>query len=524
MKKKRSPLRVLMAFPEVAPFAKTGGLADVGGALPRALSNLGCQVRIVMPFYNRFVEEFAEANPVVENVPVEVGSQVIDTDIYRAQLNDTIEVYFIRRDEFFDRTYLYGTPKGDYFDNFQRFTYFCKAALSLCPAVQFLPDIVHCHDWQSGLIPAYLKHVVAAEDHLAGTASMFTIHNIAYQGQFAAKLFPQTGLPDRFFSLDGMEFWGGINFMKAAIVSADVITTVSPRYSEEIQTREYGHKLEGVLQMHHRKLHGIINGANYEEWNPENDPYIAANYSKENLEGKQMCKLDLLRTVKLPERLMNRPLLGVVSRLADQKGFDLLAAVMDKFMARDLGLVILGVGEDKYHTMLTALAQRYPEKIAVRLEFDERLAHKIEAGADMFLMPSRYEPCGLNQIYSLRYGTVPIVRATGGLYDTITPFNPTKGRGVGFRFTNYKPGSFWDATKTALDLFSQPETWRHIMKNGMAMDFSWQSSAEQYLKLYEKAVAEKSTGSGKQAAVSRQLATGSRQKAEDKGQKAEDSK
>ncbi len=511
-----------MAFSEVAPFAKTGGLADVGGALPLALSNLGCQVRIVMPFYNRFVEELAEPEPVVENVPVALGSQVIDTDIYRGQLNDSIEVYFIRRDEFFDRTYLYGTPKGDYFDNFQRFTYFCKAALSVCPAVQFQPDIVHCHDWQSGLIPAYLKHMVAAEDLLAATATMFTIHNIAYQGQFAANLFPQTGLPGRFFSMDGMEFWGGINFMKAAIVCADVITTVSPRYSEEIQTKEYGHKLEGVLQMHHRKLHGIINGANYEEWNPENDPYIAANYSRENLEGKQMCKLDLLRTVKLPERLMNRPLLGVVSRLADQKGFNLLAAVIDKFMAYDLGLVILGVGEDKYHTMLTALAERYPEKVAVRLEFDEKLAHKIEAGADMFLMPSQYEPCGLNQMYSLRYGTVPIVRATGGLYDTITPFNPTKGKGVGFRFTHYKPESFWDATKTALDLFPQTDTWRQIMKNGMAMDFSWLSSAEQYLKLYEKTVAQKAAGSRQQKAGSRKKTDDTKQKTEDGRQTTDD--
>src|SRR5210317_208888 len=453
MRKKKSPPRVLMVFSEVAPFAKTGGLADVGGALPLALSSLGCQVRIVMPYYNRFVEELAGADPVVENLPVELNSQVINTDIYRGQLNDTVEVYFIRRDEFFDRTYLYGTPKGDYFDNFQRFTYFCKAVLSLCPAVKFQPDIVHCHDWQSGLIPAYLKHLVAAEDDLAATASMFTIHNIAYQGQFAAKLFPQTGLPGRFFSMDGMEFWGGINFVKAAIVCADVITTVSPRYSEEIQTKEYGHKLEGVLQTHHRKLHGIINGANYEEWNPENDPYIAANYSRENLEGKHMCKLDLLRTVKLPERLMNRPLIGVVSRLADQKGFDLLSAVMDKFMAYDLGLVILGVGEDKYHTMLTALAERYPEKIAVRLEFDERLAHKIEAGADMFLMPSQYEPCGLNQMYSLRYGTVPIVRATGGLKDTVFELSPKGARGNGFVFEEYSPEALKGAIKRALAFF-----------------------------------------------------------------------
>jgi starch synthase len=361
----------------------------------------------------------------------------------------------------------------------------------LCPEVKFQPDIVHCHDWQSGLIPAYLKHDLISDSYWAEAASMFTIHNIAYQGQFAAELFPVTGLPPRFFSLDGMEFWGKINFMKAAIVSADVITTVSRRYSEEIQTEGYGHRLEGVLKTHRQKLHGITNGASYHEWNPETDPYTAANYSKGNLDGKRICKLDLLRTVKLPERLMNRPLLGVISRLADQKGFDLLVAVMEKFVAEDLGLVILGVGEERYHTILTELAERYPERIAVRLEFDERLAHKIEAGADIFLMPSRYEPCGLNQMYSLRYGTVPVVRATGGLYDTISQFDPKRGKGVGFRFTDYEPESFWDATKTAVDLFYEPKTWQQIMKNGMAKDFSWESSARQYLKLYEKTVAKK---------------------------------
>jgi starch synthase len=491
MKKKKSPLRVMMVFSEVAPFAKTGGLADVGGALPLALSELGCEVRIVMPFYNRFVKEATEEDPLVEGLPVTFGSQVLAADIYRGLLKDTVETYFVRRDEFFDRTYLYGTPKGDYFDNFQRFTYFCRAALALCPEVKFQPDIVHCHDWQSGLIPAYLKHDLISDSYWAEAASMFTIHNIAYQGQFAAELFPVTGLPPRFFSLDGMEFWGKINFMKAAIVSADVITTVSRRYSEEIQTKGYGHRLEGVLKTHRQKLHGITNGASYHEWNPETDPYTAANYSKGNLDGKRICKLDLLRTVKLPERLMNRPLLGVISRLADQKGFDLLVAVMEKFVAEDLGLVILGVGEERYHTILTELAERYPERIAVRLEFDERLAHKIEAGADIFLMPSRYEPCGLNQMYSLRYGTVPVVRATGGLYDTISQFDPKRGKGVGFRFTDYEPESFWDATKTAVDLFYEPKTWQQIMKNGMAKDFSWESSARQYLKLYEKTVAKK---------------------------------
>ena len=491
MAKKKAQLRILMAFSEVAPFAKTGGLADVAGALPSALSELGCDVRVVMPFYNRFIEKIADKKLSVENLSVPLGSQVLAADIYHVRLADDVVVYFIQRDEFFDRSYLYGTPKGDYFDNFQRFTYFSRAVLALCPEVQFKPDVVHAHDWQSGLLPAYLKHLYATDEYWAETVSVFTIHNIAYQGQFAPELFPLTGLPAHFFSMDGMEFFGGINFMKAAIVCADVITTVSPRYSDEIQTREYGQGLEGVLQQNRSRLQGILNGADYNEWNPETDPYIAANYSRHNLDGKRICKLDLLREVELPERLMNRPLLGGISRLADQKGFDLLAAVLDKLVAQDIGLVILGVGDDKYQKMLTDLATSYPEKVSVQLKFDERLAHKIEAGADMFLMPSRYEPCGLNQIYSLRYGTVPIVRATGGLHDTIKPFSLARGEGVGFSFDTYKPDAFWRALMEALAFFNQPEIWRQIMQNGMATDFSWESSAFEYLELYEKALAEK---------------------------------
>ena len=355
-----------MAFSEVTPFAKTGGLADVAGALPSALRELGCDVRIVMPFYNRFIEKTAGKKLAVEDLPVPSGSQVLAADIYQLRLEDGVVVYFIKRDEFFDRSHLYGTPKGDYFDNFQRFTYFSRAVLTLCPAVEFQPDVVHAHDWQSGLIPAYLKHLYGTEEYWTETASIFTIHNIAYQGQFAPELFPLTGLPAHFFSLDGMEFWGGINFMKAAIVCADVITTVSPRYAEEIQTREYGQGLEGVLQTNRSRLHGILNGADYGEWNPETDPYIAANYSRQNLDGKRICKLDLLRELQLPQRLMNSPLLGVISRLADQKGFDLLTAVFDKLLAQEIGLVILGVGDDKYHRVLTDLAGRYPDKVSVQ--------------------------------------------------------------------------------------------------------------------------------------------------------------
>jgi starch synthase len=524
MAKKKAPLRVLMTFSEIAPFAKTGGLADVAGALPSALSDLGCDVRVVMPFYNRFIEKIADKKLAVEDLWVPLGGQVLAADIYSVRLDDGVVVYWIRRDEFFDRSYLYGTPKGDYFDNFQRFTYFSRAVLALCPEVEFKPNVVHSHDWQSGLVPAYLKHLYGADEYWAETASVFTIHNIAYQGQFPPELFPLTGLPGDFFSMDGMEFWGGINFMKAAIVCADVITTVSPRYSEEIQTKEYGQGLEGVLQANRGRLYGILNGADYKEWSPETDPYIAANYSPHNLEGKRLCKLDLLREVELPERLMNRPLLGAISRLAGQKGFDLLAAVLDKLVTQDLGLIILGIGDDEYHRMLTNVAKRYPEKVSVRLEFDERLAHKIEAGADMFLMPSRYEPCGLNQIYSLRYGTVPIVRATGGLYDTIKPYSPKRGEGVGFRFDKYAVDSFWRALTEALALFDQPDTWRQIMQNGMAMDFSWKSSAREYLALYEKAVAGKKRAEvrGQKTEASGQKPAGREQKTEGRGQKTVD--
>jgi starch synthase len=517
MAKKKGPLKVLMAFSEVAPFAKTGGLADVAGALPSALRELGCDVRVVMPFYNRFIEKIADKKLSVENLSVPWGNQVLAADIYDLRLDNGVVVYFIQRDEFFDRSYLYGTPKGDYFDNFQRFTYFSRAILALCPEIQFKPDIVHAHDWQSGLVPAYLKHLYGSDEYWSETASVFTIHNIAYQGRFAPELFPLTGLPAHFFSLDGMEFWGGINFMKAAIVCADVITTVSPRYAEEIQTREYGQGLEGVLQTNRSRLHGILNGADYGAWNPETDPYIAANYSGQNLGGKSICKLDLLRELQLPEKLMNRPLLGAISRLADQKGFDLLTAVFDKLIAQDIGFVILGVGDDKYHRVLTDLAERYPEKVSVQLKFDEPLAHKIEAGADIFVMPSRYEPCGLNQIYSLRYGTVPIVRATGGLYDTIKSFNPAGGEGVGFTFDTYEPDSFWRACLEAINLFNQPETWRRIMENGMAKDFSWKLSALKYFELYEKALAEK-----KQAKVRGRKTADRGQATDDRGQRTDD--
>jgi len=491
MKEVPTPLRILMVSSEVVPFAKTGGLADVAGSLPVALWELGCEVAVVMPLYRRAVAEDLAGEQVTEGLPVALGLQVISAEVWRGKLGEGIDVFFIGRDEFFDRTYLYGTPRGDYFDNAYRFAYFCRAVMALAPAVKYQPHLVHCHDWQSGLVPAYLRLLHARDPFWAQTASMFTIHNIAYQGQFAADVFAATGLPGRFFAMEGMEFWGGVNYMKAGIVCADVITTVSPRYSDEIRIAPAGYGLEGVLRANAHKLHGIINGADYREWNPETDSFIAANYSEKNLAGKKKCKRDLLAAAGLPARLMARPLLGVVSRLADQKGLDLIAAVVERAVAADLGLVILGTGDERYHELFSQFASRHPEHVAVHLDFDNRLAHKIEAGADMFLMPSRYEPCGLNQMYSLRYGTVPIVRATGGLYDTVKPFDPERGEGVGFCFSGYEAKAFWDAIQRAVATFEQQAMWRRLMRNAMAMDFSWKNSARQYLALYEKVVAER---------------------------------
>jgi starch synthase len=495
-----------MVSPEVAPFAKTGGLADVAGALPQALHELGCQVTVVMPCYTRLMPGSTRAQPVVDNLAVPPGSGETTAAIYRGRLADSVEIYFVRGDEFFDRDHLYATPEGDYGDNARRFSWFCRAALALCPVVGVQPDVVHCHDWQSALIPAYLKLLLAADPFWARTATMVTIHNIAFQGQFAAEVFPMTGLPEQFFSIEGMEFWGGVNFLKAGIVSADLLTTVSPRYGQEIQTAPHGNGLEGVIQAQRHKLHGILNGADYREWSPETDPYIAANYSREQLQGKRRCKLDLLHTVGLPERLRDRPLLGMVSRLTDQKGLDLLVAILEELVARELGLVVLGTGEERYHRLLAEAGARHRDRVAIRLLFDECLAHKIEAGADMFLMPSRFEPCGLNQIYSLRYGTVPIVRATGGLHDTVSEFDPARGEGVGFRFTEYEPDAFRQAIDRALRLFADEKTWRQIMRNGMAMDFSWKAAARRYLALYERAVEERRrSGQGRRGVGGRVL-------------------
>jgi starch synthase len=485
------PLQVLFATPEAVPFAKTGGLADVAGALPKSLRELGCEIKLIMPYYRMVKDSGLPHQSLGEEIEVPLGYEKLKADIYQGRLNQDIPVYFIDREEFFDRPHLYGTAKGDYFDNAERFVFFSKAVLLFCQRMGFSPDIIHHHEWQTGLIPAYLKSVYQNDPLLSRTAAVFTIHNIAYQGLFKKEKFWVTDLPAEMYNPEGIEFWERINFMKAGIVYADVINTVSKKYSEEIQTAEYGYGLDGILRKRRSRLYGILNGVDYEDWDPAHDLHLIARYDLNDLHGKRECKKDLLKEFHLPSSLENAPLLGMISRLADQKGFDLLAEILDKLFTLDIGFVLLGTGDQKYHDLFTQIAHKYPQKAGIRIAYDDRLAHKIEAGADFFLMPSRYEPCGLNQIYSLKYGTIPIVRATGGLDDTITPYDPVSKKGNGFKFVRYEAKEFLNTIRGAIRIYSQPEHWKQLLRNAMTADFSWKRSAEAYLQLYRKALEEK---------------------------------
>lgn len=484
-------LRILFATPEAVPFAKTGGLADVAGALPKFLQPLGCEVILVMPYYRMVKRSGFPIQYLGEEIEVPLGDETLRAEVYQGHLDKNITVYFIGRDEFFDREYLYSGPKGDYFDNAERFIFFTRAVLNLARHIQFSPDVIHHHEWQTGLIPAYLKSIYGNDPFFERTATVFTIHNIAYQGLFKKEKLSLTGLPPEMYNPEGIEFWERINLMKAGIVYADAINTVSQKYSDEIQTPEYGYGLEGILRKRRKDLYGILNGVDYQDWDPSHDSHLIARYDLNNPTGKRECKKDLLKEFGLPPALEKVPLLGMISRLADQKGFDLLAEIIDELFTFDIGFVLLGTGEQKYHDLFSRIAKKYPQKAGIRIAYDDRLAHKIEAGADLFLMPSKYEPCGLNQIYSLKYGTIPVVRATGGLDDTITHYDPSAGTGNGFKFARYDSKDFLNQIKAAMSLYAQPEQWTKLIRNAMASDFSWQRSAEAYLLLYRKALEKK---------------------------------
>jgi starch synthase len=476
-------VNIVFAASEGVPFSKTGGLADVVGALPRALAALGHQVSVYLPRYRQ--TKLTEPVPEVRSVTIPFDDQYRFASVVSGGSLHGVRFYFVEYPPYFDRDALYGTPAGDYPDNAERFALFSRTVLE-ASKILGVPQIFHCHDWQSALIPVLVRTVYAEDPAFRDVGTVFTIHNMGYQGLFPPDTLPLLMLPWDLFTMSKMEFFGQVNFLKGALTYSDFITTVSRKYSQEIQTAEYGFGLEGVLRDRASTVTGILNGVDYGEWSPQADKFIAAKFSPQDLSGKAMCKQDLLAAFGIPTADVKLPVIGVVSRFAAQKGFDLIAQIADRLAREEMIVVALGAGDKTYEEMFLRLNKQFPKKIAVKAAYDNAIAHKIEAGADMFLMPSRYEPCGLNQIYSLKYGTVPIVRATGGLDDTIEPWDARTGKGTGFKFSEYNGESLLLTIKHALSAYRDQTSWQALMRNGMNKDFSWNASAREYGKIYEK--------------------------------------
>jgi starch synthase len=474
---------ILMVGSEALPFSKTGGLADVLGALPLALGRLGHRVTLVIPKYR---DTQAYGSTLTIRVPPDIGQE---TRLFDQPLADGVRAILVDRPELYGRESIYGAGEG-YPDNPRRFGFLCRAALEYAIQGPDRFDVVHAHDWQAGLAPVYLRARYAAEPRVSSMAAVFTIHNLAYQGSFAPDWMAPLDLPAGLLSLDGLEFWDQISFLKGGINFSNLITTVSPTYAREIQTKEYGAGFEGILAPRSGDLYGVLNGIDTDRWDPSRDPYLPEPYDENSLEKKESAKRELIETLGPGTSLsaLPRPLIGIVSRLVDQKGFDLVAELAALLPELGASFAVLGTGEERYQTMWRDLAAAYPDRFAVRIGFDERLAHLIEGAADLFLMPSRFEPCGLNQMYSMRYGTVPVVRATGGLADTVADYDERTGSGTGFTFKPYTTVALLEALERAQATFANPSNWKKLQLAGMRQDFSWDQSAREYVKLYERAL------------------------------------
>ena len=488
-------MNILLATSEAVPFAKTGGLADVSGSLPIELARQGHQVSVILPGYRHSHYCGQPIEPMGIDFIVPVGTKMVTGHLSRSFLpGGTVPVYLVRQDQYFDRDQLYTADGKDYIDNCERFVFFSRAVLEAIRLLDLNIDLIHANDWQTGLVPAYLKILYRNVPRYQKIASLFTIHNIAFQGQFWHWDMLLTGLDWKYFNWHQMEFHGKLNLLKTGMVFADSINTVSPRYAQEIQSSPLGCGLEGVLQHRRDVLSGILNGISDHEWDPATDSFIEAKYTPDTVtQNKPVCKAALQKELGLRQQA-DLPLISTVGRLTDQKGFDLIAEVIQRRVQTcDNQWVILGTGQPKYHRLFESLAQRYPDKIAVRLEFSNPLAHRIEAGSDIFLMPSRYEPCGLNQMYSLKYGAVPIVRETGGLADTIAGYGRKLPEGVapnGFSFEEYSPLALSETIGQACNVYhQQPDVWRQLVDTGMRQDWSWARSAREYVDLYIKTIA-----------------------------------
>lgn len=476
-------MKVAMLASEVVPFAKTGGLADVAGALPKFLSPLGVELRVFLPYYRQTRKRNFPLRRVIDSLEMDWERGKVPFSVWEMR-EGTLSFLMIERDDFFNRDFLYGTPQGDYPDNGERFAFYSKAALESLKHLNFRPDVIHGHDWQAAIALVYLKFACAQDPFFAHTRSLFTIHNLAYQGVFPKDILGRIGLPDSLFNIDDLEFYGKVNYLKGGILYSTAVSTVSRRYSQEIQTPEFGYGLDGLLRKRQSRLFGILNGVDYADWNPATDKFITRPFDPTYLEGKKECKKDLLRAFGLDAAEEKTPIIGMVSRLAGQKGFDILCESLDGIFKTGAVLVILGTGDEIFQKALSSARKKSPGSLGLKIAYDEALSHKIYAGSDIFLIPSRYEPCGLTQMYSLRYGTVPVVRATGGLDDTIQEYDPAAGIGNGFKFQEYSASALLSSLKKALAVYQHKARWQKLVQTAMACDFSWETSTREYLRLY----------------------------------------
>jgi starch synthase len=475
-------MKIAFAASEAAPFIKTGGLADVAGALPKALSDEGCEVIVVMPLYGGVRRENLSETGI--SFHVNLGNYSFFASVFKGMQDAKTPVYFISQDDFYSRPNPYGDQSGDYADNDKRFIFFNLAFLELLRRLSFKPDVIHVNDWHLGLVPALLKNLPKS-DFLFGVRSVLSIHNLAYQGLFPADSMRLTGLPETLFTADGVEMYGKLAFLKSGIMFADRITAVSPAYAREILTTELGFGLETILKKRKKDLTGILNGIDTDEWNPASDALIPFNYSAKALDGKAKCRDELLKKTGLGKRRAF-PVIGIVSRMIEQKGFDIIVKAAEELMKLDCSLAILGTGQGIYEDFALQLAAKYPDRVWAEIGFSNPTAHLIEAGSDMFLMPSRFEPCGLNQMYSMAYGTPPVVRSTGGLKDSVADWDAASGKGTGFVFKKPDAGSLVEAIKRGIKTYKNSKEWNKLVQNGMRKDFSWHSSAKLYMELYKK--------------------------------------
>jgi starch synthase len=478
-------MNILLAGSEALPYSKTGGLADMVGALAKFLARAGHQVRLVTPLYRGIRAQFPDIQPFDWKLDLPLGSSRVQGRVWTRVVDDRLTAYFIEQPQFFDRSDIYQERGMDYPDNAERFIFFSKALVNLARYLPWRPDVVHLHDWQTALAPVLMLEQKLRDGWTAPPPTCLTIHNMAYQGNFSPAKFALTNLPGHYFQMDGLEFYGWMSCLKAGICFASLLTTVSPRYAREITTEGYGCGLDGALRRRQNALFGILNGVDYDEWKTEGNPYLKHSYSAADLRGKQAGKIELQREMGLFPAA-DIPLFGTVSRLAGQKGVDIQLTALQEMLAGGMQFVFLGSGERDYERALRGLAERHPGKCAVKIGFDTGLSHRIEAGCDFYLMPSRFEPCGLNQMYSLRYGTVPIVRLTGGLDDSVIDIVEDPEKADGIKFAEYSVRALAKAIRKALVLYADKELLAHYRRNGMARNFSWERTAAAYDRLYKR--------------------------------------